>query len=96
MMAAGMIGRAKPAAIMGEVSAPRPSADKQRETGQQREAFRAFMTSNRLRATQWAKDAGVPVSEIYAFLTGKTRGMPNDVADKLARAARARTEDMFK
>lgn len=93
---AGMIGRAKPSAIMGEVSAPRPSADKQRETGQQREAFRAFMTSNRLRATQWAKDAGVPVSEIYAFLTGKTRGMPGDVADKLARAARARTEDMFR
>ena len=93
---AGMIGRAKPATIMGEVSAPRPTADKQRETGQQREAFRAFMTSNRLRATQWAKDAGVPVSEIYAFLTGKTRGMPNDVADKLARAARTRTEDMFK
>ena len=93
---AGMIGRAKPAALMGEVAAPRPSADKQRETGQQREAFRAFMTSNRLRATQWAKDAGVPVSEIYAFLTGKTRGMPGDVADKLARAARARTEDMFR
>jgi len=93
---AGMIGRAKPSAIMGEVSAPRPSADKQRETGQQREAFRAFMTSNRLRATQWAKDAGVPVSEIYAFLTGKTRGLPGDVAEKLAKAARTRKEDMFR
>jgi cyclic pyranopterin phosphate synthase len=93
---AGMIGRVKPSTIMGEVAAPRPSADKQRETNQQREAFRAFMTSNRLRATQWAKDAGVPVSEIYAFLTGKTRGLPNDVAEKLARAARARREDMFK
>ncbi len=93
---AGMIGRAKPSAIMGEVSAPRPNADKQRETGQQRESFRAFMTSNRLRATQWAKDADVPVSEIYAFLTGKTRAMPRDVAEKLARAARTRTEDMFR
>jgi cyclic pyranopterin phosphate synthase len=93
---AGMIGRAKPSAIMGEVSAPRPSADKQRETGQQREAFRSFMTSNRLRATQWAKDAGVPVSEIYSFLTGKTRAMPNDVAEKLARVARTRREDMFR
>ncbi len=93
---AGMIGRAKPSAIMGEVAAPRPNADKQRETGQQRESFRAFMTSNRLRATQWAKDADVPVSEIYAFLTGKTRAMPKDVAEKLARAARTRTEDMFR
>ncbi len=93
---AGMIGRAKPSAIMGEVSAPKPSANQQREVGQQREAFRAFMTSNRLRATQWAKDAGVPVSEIYAFLTGKTRGMPNDVAEKLARVARTRMEDMFR
>ncbi len=54
------------------------------------------MTSNRLRATQWAKDAGVPVSQIYSFLTGKARAMPVDVAEKLARAARARVEDMFR
>jgi cyclic pyranopterin phosphate synthase len=91
---AGMIGRAKPATIMGEVSAPR--ADKQRETSREREAFRAFMTTNRLRATQWAKDAGVPVSEIYAYLTGKTRAMPSEVAERLARVARTRREDMFR
>ena len=89
---AGMIGRAKPATLMGEVAAPKP----QRDANQQREAFRTFMTSNRLRATQWAKDAGVPVSEIYAFLTGKSRAMPTDVAEKLARAARTRREDMFR
>src|SRR6185437_4831476 len=85
---------AKPATIMGEVSAPR--ADKQRETSREREAFRAFMTTNRLRATQWAKDAGVPVSEIYAYLTGKTRAMPSEVAERLARVARTRREDMFR
>jgi undecaprenyl pyrophosphate synthase len=89
-----MIGRATPATIMGEVSAPR--ADKQRETSREREAFRAFMTTNRLRATQWAKDAGVPVSEIYAYLTGKTRAMPSEVAERLARVARTRSEDMFR
>jgi cyclic pyranopterin phosphate synthase len=91
---AGMRGRAAPSTLMGEVSAPKPAAG--RETGQQREAFRTFMTSNRLRATQWAKDAGVPVSEIYSYLTGKTRAIPRDVAEKLARAAKTRAEDMFR
>jgi cyclic pyranopterin monophosphate synthase len=90
---AGMRGRVAPTTIMGEVSAPRAPA---REAGQQREAFRKFMMSSRLRATQWAKDADVSVSEIYSFLTGKTRAMPSDVAEKLARAARTRVEDMFK
>jgi cyclic pyranopterin phosphate synthase len=89
----GMRGRATPSTLMGEVSAPKPAA---RDSGNQREAFRTFMTSNRLRATQWAKDAGVPVSEIYSFLTGKTRAIPPDVVQKLARAARTRAEDMFK
>lgn len=89
---AGMRGRAKPATLMGEIAAPKP----QRDANGQREAFRSFMTSNRLRATQWAKDAGVPVSEIYAYLTGKTRAMPAQVAERLARAARTRSEDMFR
>ncbi len=92
----GMRGRAKPATLMGEVAAPRRSADQQRDANQQREAFRTFMTSNRLRATQWAKDAGVPAAEIYAYLTGKTRAMPAAVAEKLARAARTRVDDMFR
>jgi cyclic pyranopterin phosphate synthase len=89
---AGMRGRAKPATLMGEVAAPKP----QRDANSQREAFRSFMTTNRLRATQWAKDAGVPVSQIYAYLTGKTRAMPSEVAERLARAARTRSEDMFR
>lgn len=84
--------RAKPATLMGEVAAPKP----QQDANGRREAFRAFMTANRLRATQWAKDAGVPVSEIYAYLTGKTRAIPSDVGEKLARAARVRSEDMFR
>ena len=89
---AGMRGMAKPATLMGEVSAPAPA----REAQGQREAFRKFMTGNRLRATQWAKDAGVPASEIYAFLTGKTRALPRDVAERLAKAARSRVEDMYR
>jgi cyclic pyranopterin phosphate synthase len=85
-------GRVKPATLMGEVAAPQPV---KRDAGAQREAFRTFMTSRRLRATEWAKQAGVPAAEIYAFLTGKSRAMPGDVAEKLARAARARVDDMF-
>src|SRR6185312_7380466 len=45
---------ARPKTLMGEVSAPRAAADPNAE----REAFRAFMTSRRLRATEWAKQAG--------------------------------------
>jgi cyclic pyranopterin phosphate synthase len=77
--------------LMNEVAAPRA-----RDTNAQREAFRAFMTNNRLRASDWAKQAEVPVSQIYAFLTGKSRGLTPDAAQRLAKAARVREEDMFK
>lgn len=82
--------RPKPKTLMGEVAAPRPSPD------QQRDAFRAFMTSRRLRPTLWAKQAGVASGEILSFLTGRSRGLSPDVAEKLARAAKTRIEDMFK
>ncbi len=82
-------GRAKPATLMGE-SGPRA------EPAGRREAFRAFMVSRRLRATEWAKEAGVPGAQIYAFLTGRLRALPPDVAERLARAAHVRIEDMFR
>jgi cyclic pyranopterin phosphate synthase len=83
---------AKPQVLMGEVAAARAPA----APHAQRDAFRTFMTSHRLRATQWAKEAGVPVGEIMAFLTGRSRGFASETADKLARAAKVRTDDMFK
>lgn len=61
----------------------------------EREAFRAFMTDHRLRATEWAKLAGIPAAQIYAYLTGRSRALPQDTAEKLAKAARVRPEDMF-
>ena len=82
--------RPKPKTLMGEVAAPRPSHD------QQREAFRAFMTSRRLRPTVWAKHAGVASGEILGFLTGRSRGFSPEVAEKLARAAGVHVQDMFK
>jgi cyclic pyranopterin phosphate synthase len=88
----GMRSRARPSTLMGEVVAP-PAP---RDANGQREAFRAFMTARRLRATEWAKDAGVPAAQIYSFLTGKVRTLPSEVAERLARAARARVEDMFR
>lgn len=86
--------RAKPQALMGEVAAPR--AQSQGATVERRrEAFRAFMTSHRLRPTVWAKQAGVASGEILGFLTGRSRGFSQDVAEKLARAARVQVGDMF-
>jgi len=96
--AGGAKSLAKPAILMGETSLPvqNSSASARGDASAQRHAFRTFMTSRRLRATQWAKEANVPVAQIYAFLTGKSRSMPADVAEKLARVVPARVEDMFR
>ena len=82
--------RPQPQILMGEVSAPAPLPDNRRE------AFRNVMTSNRLRPTTWAKDAGVSSGEILGYLTGRSRGFSGDVAEKLARAAKVGVEDMFR
>jgi cyclic pyranopterin phosphate synthase len=82
--------RPKPKTLMGEVAAPRPAQD------QHRDAFRAFMTSRRLRPTLWAKQAGIASGEILSFLTGRSRGLSPDTAEKLARAAKVLVEDMFR
>jgi predicted transcriptional regulator len=81
----------KPETIMNEVAAPRIH-----DVNSHRDAFRAFMTANRLRATEWAKQSGVPAAQIYAYLTGKTRALSPDAVSRLARAARVREEDMFR
>lgn len=81
---------AKPKVLMGEVAAPRGL-----EIGKQREAFRAFMTKRGLRPSAWATQAGVPVNTILAFLTGKARGLPPGVAEKLAAAAGVPAPAMF-
>jgi cyclic pyranopterin phosphate synthase len=85
-------GRVKPSALMGGITSPAPRPD----ASSRREAFRAFMVSRRLRATEWAKHAGVPAAQIYAFLTGRLPALPPDAAERLARAAHVRLEDMFR
>jgi hypothetical protein len=83
-------GRPRPQVLMGEVSSPKAGPDNHRE------AFRNFMTAHRLRPTSWAKEAGVHSGEILGYLTGHSRGLSEGVAEKLARAAKVRVEDMFK
>jgi cyclic pyranopterin phosphate synthase len=83
--------KSAPAALVREAAPASPSGN----INADREAFRTFMTDHRLRATEWAKQAGVPAAQIYAYLTGRSRALPRETAEKLARAARARVEDMF-
>jgi hypothetical protein len=54
------------------------------------------MVSRHLRATEWAKSADVPAAQIYAYLTGRLPALPPDTAERLARAAHVRLEDMFR
>src|SRR5262249_35864723 len=84
-------GRIKPGTLMGEAAAPRVAAP----PAEARDAFRRFMIARRLRASQWAKDAGVPPGEIFSFLTGRSRGISVESAERLAKAAKVRPEDMF-
>lgn len=81
---------AKPKVLMGEVAIPKGQL-----IGAQREAFRAFMMARHLRPTEWARDAGVPVSEILAFLTGKARSISDASLQKLAAAAKVTPEDLL-
>ena len=84
--------RATPTTLMDSITGPAQRND----PGQQRDAFRTFMTEHRLRATEWAKQAGVPAAQIYAYLTGRARSLPGETAERLARAVRVRVEDLFR
>jgi len=83
--------RARPSVLAHEAAAPTRVAG----VSADRDAFRNFMVSRALRATEWAKQAGVPPSQIYAFLTGRVRSLSPEVAERLAKAAHARVEDLF-
>jgi len=76
---------------MGEVIGPRGQ-----QAGAGREAFRAFMRRRRLVPTRWAKDAGVPVGEVLAYLTGHIRQLPAETASRLAGVAGVAPEDLFR
>ena len=92
----GKSGRYKAAGAPRVRPRAAPDAAPVQDRGAKREAFRAFMTSRRLRATEWAKRAGIPSGEIYAFLTARSPGFSDGVAERLAQAAHVRVEDMFR
>lgn len=85
-------GRAAPRVLSHETSAPR-AAPVSPQT--ERDALRHFMLAQRLRATDWAKSANVPVNEIYGFLNGRARTLAPATAERLARAARSSVDAML-
>jgi cyclic pyranopterin phosphate synthase len=86
------VGPAKaiPRVLIHETAAPRVAP----ATGE-REALRQFMLARRLLVSQWAKSAEVPVNELYGYLRGRSRALSAASAERLARAARASTDEMF-
>jgi cyclic pyranopterin phosphate synthase len=82
--------KAAPRVLVHEASAPRA-----RNAPEERSALRAFMTERRLRATEWAKSASVPLNELYGFLSGRARAIPPATAERLAEAAGVSVDTMF-
>ncbi len=86
----GAPSKASPRVLSHEVAAPKlggPSAD--------RDGLQRFMLERRLKATDWARTASVPVNQLYGFLSGRSREIPSAIAEKLAKAARASVDEMF-
>jgi cyclic pyranopterin phosphate synthase len=71
------------------------SAPRARNTTEERVALRAFMSERRLRATEWAKAASVPLNDLYGFLSGRSRAIPPASAERLASAARVSVDTML-
>jgi cyclic pyranopterin monophosphate synthase len=86
----GRGGKAAPRVLMHEAASPKP-----RTPSAEREALREFMTTRRLKPSQWAKSAGVPLNELYGFLSGRARSIPEETAARLAKAARVPVAAMF-
>jgi cyclic pyranopterin phosphate synthase len=79
-----------PRVLMGEVAAPKAG-----NSSAEREALRQFMSERRLRPTEWTKSAGLPVNELYGFLSGRSRALTQASAERLAKAARSSVDEMF-
>jgi len=82
--------KAIPRVLIHETAAPRAAP----ATGE-REALRKFMLTRRLLVSQWAKSAEVPVNELYGYLRGRSRALSAASAERLPKAARASTDEMF-
>ncbi len=81
-----------PRVLLSEAGSVRPAAQ---NPSSDREALRKFMVARHLRATEWAKSAGMPINELYGYLSGRSRALSVDGLERLAKAARTTTEEMF-
>jgi plasmid maintenance system antidote protein VapI len=54
------------------------------------------MAARRLVPSQWSRKAGVPMGEVMAFLTGRSREISAGTAAKLAEAAGVAPEELFR
>ena len=81
----------RPQVLMGEVIGPRG-----KDIGAGREALRAFMRARHLAPTRWCADAGVPMGELLAYLTGRTRHLAPATLEKLAAVAGVTPDAMFR
>ncbi|HRK70292.1 MAG TPA: helix-turn-helix domain-containing protein, partial [Micropepsaceae bacterium] len=70
----------------------RPRAD---AGDKDRAAFRAFMERNRLRVTQWCREAGIEPGLLYGYLHGRTGRLSRDAETRLARVVKVSVDDMF-
>ena len=82
--------KAAPRVLMSETGGPKAGTPTQ-----DREALRSFMVARHLRASEWAKSEAVPVNELYGYLSGRSRVLPPETAEKLAKAARASIDQLF-
>jgi cyclic pyranopterin phosphate synthase len=82
--------KATPQVLMHEAAAPKLGS-----SSTDRDALKRFMTQNRLRPLEWARAAAIPVNELYGFLSGRSRGISSDSAERLAKVARTSVDVMF-
>jgi cyclic pyranopterin phosphate synthase len=84
------VRKSAPQVLIHEAAAPKAG-----NASAEREALRRFMVERRLRPTEWTKSAGLPVNELYGYLSGRSRALPQASAERLASAARTSVDEMF-
>ncbi len=89
--------RATPHELMGAAVKRRPPPPaRPAKQPDQREAFRCFLTRNRIQVSALSKKAGVRSGDVYGYLNGQTSSLAHDTAASLAAAAGVSLDDLFK
>ena len=64
-------------------------------TDRQRQAFKEFMQQNKLKASSWAKKAGIAEATIRNYLCGRNQSLTSVNLEKLADAAGVKVQDLI-